>query len=530
MKHIKKVITLLLAAVMVLAMSSVVFAADGDFTSTPETEISATGVTAGDSVSYFQLVEWDSTTSNWKLTTLGASCGVTLPNLVNGITEAEATTIANRITGAGTAMTADSAGTTFTATVDPGLYFLRATPAEGNKDNVYNPAFVSADYYEGGNTIDFSTAYENSSVMKKSEVPFDKEVDSNGDDYNDVKPGDEIPFKVTTKIPSFGSTFTEPKFKVVDTLSAGLKLSGDVTVKYGDKTATATNDDVTITPSDSGYTVEFKEGYLTGLEGATPDVEITYKAEVTTAGSNNVTYMDNKAKLTFSNTPSTTTSKEDITRHYTFAIDGDLLGQTGKEGSELIKTGTDAEGNILTENQKTYHGTEVSILQGAVFKLKGTGALSTVEKTATSDSNGRINFDGLDAGTYKLTEESAPAGFIKDSRTFTVTITPTYNKDVAGYTGNEPDLLVSYEITITAPALGDTPAYNGAATFSMTNDGGVTKTSSEESASNFINNTQGAELPSTGGVGTVIFYTVGAILVIGCGIVLVSRRRMQKNK
>ncbi len=41
-----------------------------------------------------------------------------------------------------------------------------------------------------------------------------------------------------------------------------------------------------------------------------------------------------------------------------------------------------------------------------------------------------------------------------------------------------------------------------------------------------IENKQGTELPSTGGIGTTIFYVVGAILVIGAGVVLITRRRM----
>ena len=41
-----------------------------------------------------------------------------------------------------------------------------------------------------------------------------------------------------------------------------------------------------------------------------------------------------------------------------------------------------------------------------------------------------------------------------------------------------------------------------------------------------INNTKGVELPATGGIGTTIFYVIGAILVIGAGILLVTRRRM----
>ncbi|MEE1110286.1 MAG: LPXTG cell wall anchor domain-containing protein, partial [Lachnospiraceae bacterium] len=39
-------------------------------------------------------------------------------------------------------------------------------------------------------------------------------------------------------------------------------------------------------------------------------------------------------------------------------------------------------------------------------------------------------------------------------------------------------------------------------------------------------NQKGTELPSTGGIGTTIFYVIGAILVLGAGILLVTRRRM----
>ena len=42
-------------------------------------------------------------------------------------------------------------------------------------------------------------------------------------------------------------------------------------------------------------------------------------------------------------------------------------------------------------------------------------------------------------------------------------------------------------------------------------------------------NQRGAELPSTGGIGTTIFYVIGAIRVIGAGILLVTRRRMSSK-
>ncbi|MBQ6583069.1 MAG: LPXTG cell wall anchor domain-containing protein, partial [Mogibacterium sp.] len=44
-----------------------------------------------------------------------------------------------------------------------------------------------------------------------------------------------------------------------------------------------------------------------------------------------------------------------------------------------------------------------------------------------------------------------------------------------------------------------------------------------------IENQKGAHLPTTGGIGTTLFYRFGAILVVGCGIVLVSRKRMENK-
>ena len=184
--------SMVVALSMMMAMSITSFAAAGDMMSTPENTITATDVTKGDSVSYIQLVEWKD--GNWALTTVGESCGISLADLKDGISEAEAATIAEKVTAAGTPMTADTAGTTFTATpVAAGLYYLKAVPAADNKDTVYNPAFVSADYYEGGNTISFSSSYADSAVVKKSSVPFDKEV-TGADKFVDTKPGDIIHF------------------------------------------------------------------------------------------------------------------------------------------------------------------------------------------------------------------------------------------------------------------------------------------------------------------------------------------------
>ena len=54
----------------------------------------------------------------------------------------------------------------------------------------------------------------------------------------------------------------------------------------------------------------------------------------------------------------------------------------------------------------------------------------------------------------------------------------------------------------------------------------MTKNVADGSLTAEIENKEGTALPSTGGIGTTIFYVLGAILVVGAGVVLVTRRRM----
>ena len=106
-------------------------------------------------------------------------------------------------------------------------------------------------------------------------------------------------------------------------------------------------------------------------------------------------------------------------------------------------------------------------------------------------NNGRFSIIGLDAGTYYLKEIEAPAGYnmLKDP----------------------------IEVVITATVDGATNT--GTATVTPAVDGTVK-----------VENKTGAELPSTGGIGTTIFYVVGGLLVVAAGVLLVTRKRMSKSE
>ena len=157
-----------------------------------------------------------------------------------------------------------------------------------------------------------------------------------------------------------------------------------------------------------------------------------------------------------------------------------------------------------------------------------------------------MTISGLDAGTYYLKELTAPAGFIKDPHTYTIEITTSkktvkiteyYKVDsngnvdwkqeaTAGYTAfeYETEVLEWYKVTVDGVE---------AATHWFTNPGNSTEITWTETSANevpsSIVNTKGVELPSTGGMGTTLFYIIGSVLVICAGIVLVTRRRMSTD-
>lgn len=563
----KKILALVLAAAMMMTVVSA-FGAEANnykgkqndqtrFGRTAETTITVSNLeNDSDTATAIQILEWVGNTignsednkGGWKLTTtgeqlvgeIGATKKAVIENLLDGIDLTEATKIYNKLKSAsGTAMTV-SGGTATATGVAAGLYFVNIVASAASSDVIYNPVFVSADYFSGNNSIDVSEAtIGSSSVVKKSKIEFDKQAGQGEEpsyQYNDVAPGEFVPFKITTTIPAYGTNYTDPTFKVSDTFSSGLELVVDgthpFTVTYGRATTSATvTDVVTITGATSTsktFTVDFADAYLLKADRGVTDVTITYWGKVTDEEVNkNVNPMDNTATLTYSRNPDQTQDVHDITRHYDFSFDGSLLGKEGTTTSELVKVGLDANGEIITSEKKTYHSKDLSPLNGAEFKLTAiTGTIGEgMRDTFVTDGDGHITFHGLDAGLYKLEETSAPDGFIKDNTTYYVEIVPTYD------TAN-PDILKSYKVLFgTSSTEGSNPVVT---TFTMTNENVgeySEQVSSSTDADNHaaIQNTQGTELPSTGGIGTTLFYLIGGLMVLGAGIVLVSRRKAEQE-
>ena len=77
--------------------------------------------------------------------------------------------------------------------------------------------------------------------------------------------------------------------------------------------------------------------------------------------------------------------------------------------------------------------------------------------------------------------------------------------------------------------MSDNPALNSLNGNAATGEITFTANTSDGSLSTNVVNQSGATLPETGGMGTTLFYIVGSALVIGAGVLLITKRRMNAS-
>lgn len=485
------------------------------------------------------------------------------------ITAAMSNDIAAAVTKNGAAGTAfpDVAGEDGKVTAEDvaaGLYMVVAVPGAGNIDTIYKPIYVSADYNatDGTNSIevvadetdykpveDVEATFKRSSldIDKVSGHPADSEADPavTADGQHDVAVGDVVDFTITLPVPTYSKNYTDPVFKVTDTLTSGLELVHDsieVSVKYADSgTVVPTTEDVDYTITENGVTgfvVEFlndnpnttdvsQDGFLYNVLGA-PIVTITYQATVT-KDAVKINQMDNTVTLDFSNAPDDETGEgtlKDKTRHYTFNIDANIFGRTVEGGptTEIRKIAVNPDGTIIEEIITTdipEELTDYSWLEGAEFELKQTHVYedpynapnanptevsplvaTPVDGTPVikfdadshirvseggvnpkSDSEGYIPMLGLDAGIYILREIKAPAGYTYDpSVSYQIEIKPTYATEGASSTDETDENIILKSYEVTITKL-----ENGEATDQVTKTTYTAPTDDSDTPISFLN-------------------------------------------
>ena len=379
-----------------------------------------------------------------------------------------------------------------------------------------NPLTVPGGYYlikdvdgsqEGGNdayTLYIVQVVDNVTITPKADVPeFEKKVQDADDtagtttgwqDSADHDIGDTVNFRLKGTVADNYDAYKVYKFVFHDTESKGLTFQGVTSVKV-DGVEIRTGYEVVESPDDD-CTFEVVFENLKNIESVHAGSEITveYTSELNENAVIGSVGNPNTANLEFSNNPN-----------------DEQGGETGETPDDTVivftyKTVIDK----VNGEQNPLGGAEFTLEkfvadeEGAENYNEVKGNWNSVGKAVVTEEGTRFTFSGLDDGAYRLTETKTPDGYNTiDPIIFTVTAGHDVESDNPALTslnGNK----VSGEITFT-PNQGE---------------GSLTAT---------VVNQSGLELSETGGIGTTIFYIIGGILVLGAGILLITRRRMNSE-
>ena len=381
-------------------------------------------------------------------------------------------------------------------------------------------------------------------TTKAGTVTSDKGVDDQNDSDStdsysakesaDYDIGDDIPYTLTFTLPADYANYKKYTVSFVDDMSAGLTYNNDAKIWYGEVTGEGTdissnfavdnNETSAYTTPSAGKVYKYTiDDLKTGTEaqkamtaGQTITIKYTAKlnanAVVGSAGNPNKYQVIYSRNPNEEGTPETGTTPWDVNIVFTYKtvfnkVDGENKPLTGAD-FRLDKFIVNADGaDSYNSTKGTW--TDVTKLHGeGNDKVNPTKTTENVTSGETTVSNAKFTFAGLDAGVYRLTETTTPDGYNTiDPIIFTITATHELETD-------DPKL--------TALTGTDGAQFNMTAVEDTNN-----KPTGELDAD--VKNEKGAQLPSTGGIGTTIFYVAGSIMVLAAAILLITKRRMGAN-
>ena len=378
------------------------------------------------------------------------------------------------------------------------------TVSESKSINVAAGYYLFKDTTTGisGNTYIAEVVGDVLIKAKNSHVPgFEKKLKDTNDtegtttDWQDVADhdiGDKIPFKLEGTVPAdYDAEYTSYYFAFHDEEEAGLTFNKDSVEVYVDDTKITAGFEVKTSTND-GCSFEVVFSNLKDIKAVRAGSKIrveytsTLNDKAVIGGDGNL----NKAQLEYSNNPRDTSSKDKTVWDNVVVFTYQVV--------------VNKYANSVGENNK---------LKGAEFTLtkKLKGDTTKVIAAVKSEDGVRFTFKGLDDGEYTLTETVTPEGYntiepitfnVNANHEITWEGTGDRNTLLKSLTGNQ----VTGKITF---------AENANVNGSLVTD---------------IINKSGTVLPSTGGMGTTVFYVVGGGLMAVAVVLLVTKKRMENKR
>lgn len=484
MKHMKKLASVLLTLVMALVLTVPAFAAQ-------EGTLTGGSITINDAVpeqiyNAYQLLylesynkdagayayKANSAWENW-LKTQTSYVSFDTQGYVTWVEGADAAAFAELAQAEAVKMTADATATASAA-------------AEGSTYSTVKFENLKLGYYLVDTTLgtlcSLDTTNPDAVVEEKNEAPTNVktvEEDSTGNygKKNDADIGQTVNFKSTITAQAGAENYV-----FHDTMSAGLTYTGVTGITLNSSAVDVSNYTVTAPAADGDtFDVTFTQAFCDTLK-ANDQIVISYTATLNEnaviAGEGN----PNTSKVSYGDSSNTKYTPDSQTKTYTWDVD--VFKYTREGETEKALAGATFTLSKNTDDELT----PIALVSEGnnVYRVAMTGENSTVTEI-TTDATGKFTIQGLDADTYYLDETKAPDG---------------YN-------------VLAGPITI---VIGDNGVVNGTAETPQ----GVDEVK--------VLNQTGSVLPSTGGIGTTIFYVLGTILVLGAGVLLVTRKRMSAEK
>lgn len=378
--------------------------------------------------------------------------------------------------------------------VDQGYYLIVETTL-GSTADTYSLVMLDT---AGNNNIEVDTKEGTPKVEKKVKETNDTTgAISEWQDGADYDINDVIPFQLTGSLSAKYDNYKEYKYVFHDTLSTGLTLKEDTIKVYAlngtDKVEITNGYELLTTGIATGESFnivfdDLKKATCTATISSATKIVVEYSATLDTDAQIGSAGNPNTVKLEYSNDPyytgnadTTSITPEDKVTVFTYTLSVDKVDGSG------------------------------SALEGAGFTLYKHNGTDYVAIGNEVTGVTTFTFTGLDAGKYKLVESTVPAG---------------YNKAA----DLEFEVISTYETTSDNPQLTALEVKDGSGnvisgtdkTFNVTVSSGLIETD--------VENQSGSELPSTGGIGTKVFYLGGGAMVAVAGVLLITKKRMKNSK